>query len=55
MGKKSRGKSRYQPAPWSDDYDAKKKGGTAPWHRKSDRHKAPWSNPLAGLTRGGRR
>ena len=61
MAKKSRGFKRYQPAAWSDDFDAKKKGGVAPWHRpKAKRYnngagKAPWSDPIPRGMRGGGR
>jgi hypothetical protein len=34
MSKRSKGSKRYQPAPWSDDFNSLKKGGVAPWHRK---------------------
>jgi hypothetical protein len=54
MAKSGRGKKRYQPASWAADYDPKKKGGVAPWHRKRTREKAPWSDPLAPLRGGGR-
>lgn len=34
MSKRGKGSKRYQPAPWSADFDSLKRGGAAPWHRK---------------------
>ena len=54
MGKSSKGKGGYRPAPWSNDYAPNKKGGKSPWYRKKPSAKAPWSDPLAPLRGGGR-
>lgn len=51
MAKKSRGHRRYQPAPWSADFDALKRGGVAPWYR--DKHDA--KGKAKPVPRGGRR
>lgn len=57
MAKRGKG-GGYRPAPWSDDFDPKKRGGKAPWHRKRPfrfkGEKSPWSDPLAPLRGGGR-
>jgi hypothetical protein len=55
MGKSSKGKGGYKPAPWSNDFNPNKKGGKAPWHRRKAKARSPWSDPLSGLMRGGGR
>lgn len=58
MGKKGK---RYHAAPWSEDYDPKKRGGVAPWYRKrAKRHDGaardqPWSSSFNRAMRGGGR
>jgi len=36
MSKRGKGSKRYQAAPWSDDFNALKKGGVSPWFRKKE-------------------
>jgi hypothetical protein len=50
MSKRGKGSKRYQPAPWSADFDALKKGGVAPWHRtkKGGKHPAGHKTPRGG-------
>lgn len=46
MAKRRKGSKRYEPAPWSHDFNSLKRGGVAPWFRtkkggKSGGHRAP--------------
>jgi hypothetical protein len=56
MSKRSKGSKRYQPAPWSDDFDALKRGGVAPFHRKKKPGGKPgWGSYGGRPSRGGGR
>jgi hypothetical protein len=46
MSKRGKGSKRYQPAPWSDDFNSLKRGGVAPWYRKK--------KPARGFNGGGK-
>jgi hypothetical protein len=55
MSKRGKGSKRYQPAPWSNDFDSLKRGGVAPFHRKSKSHAKPgWGGYKAPPRGGGR-
>jgi hypothetical protein len=57
MAKRGKGSKRYQPAPWSNDFDALKRGGVAPFHRKKRPGGKPGRGSFGGkpLRRGGGR
>lgn len=48
MSKRGKGSKRYQPAPWSADFSALKKGGVAPWHRKKPKRHDGTKAPRGG-------